>query len=377
MDTEANQVATPLAPKPHRWRRRLRRLTVAIVVLLLLLTYLIWNDVRTLQSLRRIPGTNAYVMDYYGEYNMDEILVAGMDVNHIEESYLRAFFPDFVVPVANWLKGAFVPDCIETLPVDGHHCSTVALRTDRGDVIFGRNFDWMNDACLVLRIHDADSIASVSVIDLAYMNLDRNDLDTTNLIERIPLLFAPYYVEDGMNRHGVAVSDMAVDGARAPHDPARPDMMHATLMRLILDYAKTTEAAIALVKQYNIYFVAQTCHLMIADASGDSAAVEFIDGEVKITRSDENWQVCTNHQLWGTSEEDRDASCARYRLASEQLVTSHEGAECDDVMQIMRSVSAENRTMWSSVYNLSSGDFQFAHRRNYDDIYQDRITTAK
>src|SRR5262249_22450360 len=148
-------------------------------------------------------------------YHLDEIRAHGVDVHDLEGSYIRALLPDFVAPVANRLKRAYLPKEIETIPENepGHRCSTVAIHSRQGQVFFGRNFDYHNDACLILRVHDRMGLASVAVIDLAYLNLNRSDLDQTRLIDRLPLLFAPYYLMDGMNRYGVAVSDMSVPHA--------------------------------------------------------------------------------------------------------------------------------------------------------------------
>jgi choloylglycine hydrolase len=205
------------------------------------------------------------------------------------------------------------------------------------------------------------------------LNLDRNDLETTSLLQRIPLLFAPYYLQDGMNRHGVAVADLSVDGVEPPLDGKRPNILHSTAMRLILDYATNVEEAVAILKQYNIYFVAETCHFMVADANGKSVVVEFIDGKCKVTPTRESWQVCTNDQIHGASEEQCDERCGRYRTASDQLAKASATAGIDDVMRVMESVSKEDWTMWSSVYDLTSKNCRIAYRRHFDKPYDDSL----
>ena len=370
---ESLNPASQVAPrKPSRWKRYLKRIVIVVTVLVLCAGYVLKDDIRTLDSLRRIPGTNAYVMDYYADYHMDEIRAHGVDINHVEDSLIGVFCPRWARPIVSRLKGAYLDQPITTI-ANTDHCSTVTLHTNDGHVYFGRNFDYEHDACLVLKIHGAAGKSSVAVLDLHYLNLDRNDLDSTSLVQRLPLLFAPYYLQDGMNEYGVAVSDMAVPGARPPDDPAKPNIIHSAAMRLILDYAKTTDEAIDLLNEYDIHFVAETCHLMIADAHGKSAVVEFIDGKLQPTTTRESWQICTNHQITGKTEAEKCEACGRYKTASTELTGLHAKGDAQEVMKIMQSVAQPDSTMWSSVYDLTSGNFEIAYRGHFDEVYRDRL----
>jgi hypothetical protein len=351
----------------------LRYTALTVLVVILLAAIVLKDHIRTLRSLRRVPGTSAYVMDYYVDYNMEQIRSSGMDVNHVEDGLIDVFFPDALVSIVTGAKSWFLDEEVQTIATGVERCSTVSVHSPGGGVFFGRNFDWQHDALLILKIHKAGAVASVSVLDLHYMNLDRDDLEDTNLIQRIPLLFAPYYLQDGMNRHGVAVADMSVEGAKAPYDATKPDVILATVMRLILDYAKSTDEAIEILKQYNIHFAELTEHLMIADATGKSAIVEFIDGRIEVTPTKENWQVCTNHQICGLKEEENDECCVRYRHASEQLARSSAAADVDAVMRVMESISKDGWTMWTSVYDLSAGEFCVAYRRHFDKPYRGNL----
>jgi hypothetical protein len=366
---------SPPTIRPRRWKRYARWTVIIFIVGVLLGGYLVKDHVRTLWSLRRVPGTNAYVMDYYVDYHIDEIRTNGMNVDHIEDGLIDVLFPDTVAWFAKELKGSFLDRKIETIPT-GEHCSTVCLRTPRGHVLFGRNLDYSHDACLIVRVHRGGELSTISVLDLHYLNLDRDDLEQTSLLQRVPLLFAPYYLQDGMNTHGVAVADMSLEGSKPPFDGTRPNILHSTAMRLILDDAKNVDEAVAIFKRYNIYFVAEACHFMIADASGKSVVVEFIDGDMKLTPARESWQVCTNDQIYEASEEQCDERCQRYRTASNALAKTSATTDLDGVMRVMESVSKKNWTMWSSVYDLSSKDCRIAYRRHYDKPYQDSLNGA-
>jgi hypothetical protein len=374
-DESAVDAGPPIPVKARRWRRIFGRVLIVLGIVVLVVAYSLKDYYRTLNSLRRIPGTKAYVMDYYVDYHIDEIRANGIDVKNVEDSVIGVLLPNGTHAIAKSLKSRFLSEPIETLDT-GDHCSTVTLRANDGDVFFGRNFDYFHDACLILKVHRRDGPSSVAVLDLHYLNLDRDDLEQASMIERIPLLFAPYYLQDGMNQYGVAVADMAVQGVRAPNDPAKPNIIHSLAMRLILDYAKNTEEAIDLLKEYNIHFVGETCHLLIADAAGKSAVIEFIDGELKPTTSNEHWQVCTNHQLCGNSEDQNDEKCKRYQTASNELAEMQGDVSPNDVMRVMEAVK-QDTTMWSSVYDLSTGDVSFVYRRQYEEPYADCLPVRR
>src|SRR5450755_3632741 len=91
-------------PKPGRWKRCAKLASFTTLVLIAVSAFVVKDYVRTLMSLRRVAGTNAYVMDYYLDYHIHEIRKHGIDVHNIEDSYLTTLLPDIVLPVAEHLK---------------------------------------------------------------------------------------------------------------------------------------------------------------------------------------------------------------------------------------------------------------------------------
>ena len=271
------------------------------------------------------------------------------------------------------MKRAYLPKEIKAVEKSGDHCSTVALHAQNGNVFFGRNFDYDNDACLILRVHDRNGLASIAVIDLAYLNLNRADLDQTGLLTRLPLLFAPYYVMDGINRHGVAVSDMSVDHAEPPVDAKHPAIIQSTLERVILDYATDADEAVDLVRAFNVHFVEVPEHLMVADASGRFRIIEFIGGEIRVTSAERPWQICTNDIVWRKSELERANGCPRYRTGSDAAEKLRGVVDYADARRVARSMADANGTMWTSVYNLTTREVGVIYRSRLDAEYRDAI----
>src|SRR5688572_26123530 len=111
VQSQEQTVSQPAQRPPDRrgrWKRYAWRTTAALLVLLAVVAFLAKDHIRTLQSLRHIPGTNAYVMDYYVDYNIDEIREQGMDVVNVENGLINVFFPDPVSAIAMAVKERFL-----------------------------------------------------------------------------------------------------------------------------------------------------------------------------------------------------------------------------------------------------------------------------
>ena len=384
--SSASSAATPMnkalvvtVEKPNRSKL----LGWLLLPLLLATVYrsFLYNPLRTLYSLRKVsPDTNIYVMDYYCNYNLQHIRKHGIHGTNIEDTFIDLFFPKLVANMAKKIKRHYVPREIHsTNKDDEHHCSTVSLQSHGGAVYFGRNFDWYHDASLVLRVHDDQGLASVAVIDLHYLNLNRPNVHETWLIERIPLLFSPYYVMDGMNRYGVAVSEMTVPYAKAPYSKTKPTVIYPTLLRIILDTAQTTQQAIDRLHEFRIVFPYTYIHFMFSDKSGDARIVEFVDGKIRVTSSNASpWQVCTNFVVYNKSERQKDRSCRRYQIGSdqaEQLLGTHQQKSIDviDAIKVTRSMAVKGWTMYTTIYELQSGTFRIFYKTQPGFGYRDSI----
>jgi choloylglycine hydrolase len=212
------------------------------------------------------------------------------------------------------------------------------------------------------------------MIDLHYLQLGEKQLENLSLSNRTRLLLAPYVPMDGMNDRGLAISCMTANESRLPPaDPARPTVIVTTLMRLVLDYADTTDEAVAVMCRFNLDFDGVPCHFLVADRTGKSVVVEFVDGQIETVLGAGRWQVSTNHLLYGKSAAENDAACDRYRTAAARLDDTSQMLDAHEVMRLMGAVSAENRTMWTSLFNLTTGDYQIAYRRQYENLFSDRL----
>ncbi len=194
-------------------------------------------------------------------------------------------------------------------------------------------------------------------------------------MQRLALLFAPYVTVDGMNQYGLAVSMMEVPCRPGPRDPSRTTIVSNHAMRLVLDYARDVDEALALLAEYNIDFPQACTHYLFADASGESAVVEYVDGQMTVIRDGAPWQVATNFLISEEKPEGADSDCWRYNAVYAALHAADGRITQQEAMDIASSASVD-ATVWSVVYNLTTGDSQVAMGGDYSRIHRFTLDMA-
>ncbi len=294
----------------------------------------------TLSGLARLDDYPLYVMTYHGGYGFQEFLETGHR-------------PDLAInspPQYQW----------------GCTCFTGSI--DDGSRILGRNFDWPYESIPLLLFTDPPGgLASVSVVNLSYFGYSRENLPDS-AADRSSLLDTPWLPFDGMNEKGVAIGMMAVPHAESPRDPAKITLGEIELIRLVLDHAENLDHAISLVRSYNIRMEEPPIHYLIADSSGQSAIIEFLDGRMEIILNAKSWQVSTNF-VFSELDDPFRAGCWRFQRASEILEGIGGCMSRSSSMTLLDSVSNAN-TIWSVLYNMGSGEIRIVPGRRYSNVYQ-------
>jgi len=322
--------------KPHKLRRKiLTALLILAAVVVIALSALLYCPVRTMATLEKVDDFPLYTMKYRGEYFFDFFAEYGTEWPLYQKIY----------KMAN-------PDA----------CTSLATLNPEGDSIFGRNFDWVHKASLLLFTEPPNGYASVSMVDLYYLGLE--GMQKIPWSKRFILLATPYATIDGMNECGVAISQNAVPERNTPKDPNKPTLLNSQIIRLVLDHAADVDQALALIQKYNVEFANTTVHFHLADASGKSAIVEYVDGGVSIVRDDNLWQVSTNYLF----SEPQQPDCWRYKTASKALREAQGNISQDKAMSLLKDTS-QDHTTWSIVYNLENGQINLVMGKNYDRVH--------
>ena len=326
----------PAKTKPHKLRRRiLKALLILAAVVVIALSALLYCPVRTMASLEKVDDFPLYVMKYRGGYFFDYFAEQGIEGDIYQKIY-------------------------ETVNPDA--CTSLAALNPQGELVFGRNLDWEHRASLLLFTEPPNGYASVSMVDLYYLGLE--GMQEIPWSKRFVLLGSPYATIDGMNECGVAIAQNAVPKRNTPKDPNKPTLLNSQIIRLVLDHAKDVDEALTLIQQYNVDFANVCVHFHIADASGKSAIVEYIDGGVSIVRDDNPWQVSTNYLF----SEAQQPDCWRYKKASQALAEAQGSISQDKAMSLLQDTSQDS-TVWSVVYNLGTGQIHLVMGKNYDRVH--------
>ena len=337
-------------------------LTAWLVILAAGGWYLFGTFITAANSIEKLED-GLYSMEYNGDYGFDDFLARGGAASDSEvANYLVSF-----------LSRGFYK--IESDVQTGEFgCSTICTQDEHGTVLFGRNYDWAECQTMIVHTKPQNGYESVSTCCLDFLGFSGNYAPDGSMMERIQALAAIYVPLDGMNEMGLVVADLMAGDDETTHQRTNnPDLTTTTAIRLLLDKAADVEEAIALLKQYDMNSsISSAHHLSLADASGKSVVVEYVDGEMLVTET----KVVTNHYL---------ADCSKQGVGSEQshlrfdTLSAHTGtADEMDVRDMLESVAQKNypqtegsyeKTMWSIVYCPLGrcADFYFAE--NYEHCY--------
>ena len=327
----------------------------------------------SLNSLSRIDEFPLYEMQFYGDYDFTSYLQTGE--REAFHSSPRESLQDASYSVFDIFDGSIIlPKALKMAEINigdpGWACTCFSTLSEDGEMVFGRNFDWHPHPILILFTDPPDGYASVSMVDIFYLGIAGKEISDEM---RPALLEAPFLPFDGMNDQGLAVGMMAVPHAEGGNDPRKLTITDLATIRLMLDYAGNVSEAIALLQDYNIDFgQGPPLHYQISDASGDSAVVEFLDGKPNIIRKFHPWQVSTNFLLSEEEPIGAKSSCWRYNEAYTALQEAGGKVSMTHAMLLLESLSQSgpHPTIWSVVYNMTSGKIQLVVGREYSSIYE-------
>lgn len=344
-----------------RKKKTLKVILISVLALILLTVISAWifagREIQTLTSLKEITKGSLYSMEFNSDYGFDRFLETGVRENSAPEKFIKE----------NLLgSGKMIPD------TSGDACTAFMAKDDKGNVIYGRNLD-IDSRCpgLVTFTNPQGGYASVSMVEMMTLGYFGGPSGTEKLKnpmdwkDRGGLFEAPYSPRDGMNQYGLAAATLNVPNTVSPIAHGKVTIGRWQANRLMLDHAKSVDEAVSVLEKYNISCMNPGVHYFVADASGSSAVIEFLNGRMVVTKNDKPWQVVTNFNvgdpnLTGGGQD-------RYKTAYDEISSKNGVLSSTEVFQILKK-TGQSFTAWSVLYNLTTGEMQVANSGKFEYI---------
>ena len=306
-----------------------------------------------------VDGLSAVL--YEGDYGFQEFLAQG---GAATDGDVVQFLTRNVILGADGLE----------LKSEAFGCSTISAPTGNGSYLFGRNFDWNTCEALIVGSRPDQGYASVSTVNTDFIRQNAGGITGLALRDEGILTLASLYAPlDGMNEKGLAVSvNMIQDSDRIEQDTGRPDLTTTTAVRLLLNQAGDVEEALQLLEQYDLHgSMGMMIHFALADASGRSVVVEYIDNEMVVTETPAvtNFYLAEGEKYGiGTRQSHERYEILMDRLDEQDIFTA------EDVRDALSSVSKQNfgefeSTEWSLVFDQETMETRYYHREDYTKHY--------
>ena len=243
-------------------------------------------------------------------------------------------------------------------------CSTFVAQTPEQGYIFGRNFDNQTTDLAVVRTAPENGYKSVSVVNLSFLGYNETNTPES-LLNRIVTLGVPYFPMDGMNEKGLAVGVLQLQAPPTDQQTDKVDIGTTLAIRIMLDKAATVREAVALLAQYDMHASANGCfHFQIADATGDSVVVSYVNDEMVLTEMEDGFLAATNFYLHEVPFAHERQGLERYAILDATLHEKNCILTASEGMDLLQAVAEpgtppdeEGRvysTQWSSLYDLNN-----------------------
>jgi len=238
--------------------------------------------------------------------------------------------------------------------------------------VFGRNYDWRVEECLVM-VNKAGAAKIAARQDNPARWTSRFGSVTFNQYGR-------EFPMGGMNEAGLVVEIMWLDGTRYPSMDKRPSVGVLQWVQYQLDNHASVREVLSSDTDIRIHLNAGApLHFLVADASGDVATVEFLGGKmVARTGADLPYPVLTN------SIYDASVQYARSRMESGSLPATlssmdrftraairvgdytapSAGEAVAYAFETLEAVAQEQGTVWSIVYDIEGRTIHATTRDN-------------
>jgi choloylglycine hydrolase len=252
---------------------------------------------------------------------------------------------------------------------DGFSCTTFVIKSESGEIAFGRNFDFpVGMGHIQINQRGKIKTAFIAPPEKPFEWVAKYGSISFNQIGRE----FPY---GGINEAGLVIEQMWLQEAVYPAGDDRFGLTELQWIQYQLDNSATVDDVVSTDEFLRISYTSMAnLHFLVADKSGNVAAIEYLDGKMKVKRGNElpypvlancTYDVSVDYVESKQNDEKRafsnwtENSSGRFALAS-QMIESFSNGNIDEYsFGILGAVAQGEATQWSIVYNISNGEVQF------------------
>lgn len=343
-------------------KKALKILLFSVLGLIVVAGVLLWLEfgplVKGALSVEKLDD-GLYYMEYKGDDGLHGLIESGGGESAEE---LTAYVINFLS------KGHYKTD-MKPKKAD-YGCSALTVRTPEGGMLMGRNFDFNSATAMILHTIPDYGYETITTFNVEYYGFGK-DYKPEGFVKQYMALTGLFFALDGINEKGFAMADlMAGDTVETHQRTHRPDLTTTAAICYLLRYAANVDEALELLRSIDMHSdIGAAHHYAMADATGRSVVVEYVDNQMVVTESPAvaNHYLCDAKHNVGLVEGDN-----RYDILCQRYDNSNGVMDEKALTEAIKSVSQPETkgkflgTAWTMVMDLSHPSVTYFSRRHFD-----------
>ncbi len=254
-------------------------------------------------------------------------------------------------------------------------CTTFSFSDHKGNVVFGRNFDFpAGEGHIHFNQRNVKKVSFVQPPEKTFEWISKYGSITFNQMGKE----FPY---GGMNEAGLVIEQMWLEQAEYPQSDKRFGFTELQWIQYQLDNAATVKEVIDSDTLIRISYTSLApLHFLVADAEGNVATIEYLSGKMIVHQGESlPYPVLSNctyeHSLNYIENSDKKEqeqfdnwtvnSSGRFKTAALLIDNfSEEKNIINYSFDILDSVSQDKGTQWSIVYDITNREIHYHTRLN-------------
>ncbi len=304
---------------------------------------------------------NIFLLKYENDYALDMLLEKGVksvgELASIMQKHFKANKNDIKMSTGDFA------------------CTTFNAHTEGGNHILARNFDFKEAPAIVVWTNPENGYKSIGVTETDVVLYGKKPDEKEN---KNHLLIAPYACMDGMNEKGLAIAVVEIKVKPTKQETGKKPIITTVAIRAALDKCATVDEVIELFKRFDMHdSLFANYHYQVADASGKSAIIEYIDNEMVVIYPEDKYQYLVNKYSTPGIPCEKAFGFTREKWLAEEFAETNHIMDEKRAMKILDRVKLFYKhkrgymitSLWSVIYNLEKKSCLFCANMEYDKQY--------